>query len=89
MSNILKRFATATVGLHLTILSFFIKRSRRIFDEASSLMNSKNTQNSEEDLLYWLLWENPLDELGQLGTVDEPRRKINLEKTAMTIIKKI
>ena len=27
MSNILKRFATATVGLHLTILSFFIKRS--------------------------------------------------------------
>ena len=52
-------------------------------------MSSKNTQISEEYLLYWLLWENPLDELGQLGTVDEPRRKIDLEKTAMTIIKKI
>ena len=52
-------------------------------------MSSTNTQISEEDLLNWLLWENPLDELGQLGTVDEPRRKIDLEKTATTIIKKI
>ena len=51
-------------------------------------MSSTNTQTSEEDLLNWLLWENPLDELGQLGTVDEPRRKIDLEKTAITIIKK-